>query len=256
MSNSKSHIQTSHQNKLIRIKPIEFIKQEQIEQENKLSLNDENFIIQNELQNAKIELESLKQQKETMLQNAIADIKSVKESWDIEKQQLIKQAYEEGRSAGLIIGKKDAMEQYKQLIDRANNIVESAKKDYHTTIEQADKMIVQLAIHIAEKIMKKKISDDPTSFLAIVAAAIKEIKDQSVISIFLHPDNYEFILKQKNELKNSLDRDTEISIYIDQEMVKGDCLIEHPFGQIDASIDTQLQQIRSVLSNIMMENKS
>jgi flagellar assembly protein FliH len=39
-------------------------------------------------------------------------------------------------------------------------------------------------------------------------------------------------------------------------MTENQCLIEHPFGRIDASIDTQLEQIRNVLDQVTMEKKS
>jgi len=114
-------------------------------------------------------------------------------------------------------------------------------------------MIVKLAVRSAEKVIKQQLSEHPESFLEIVKAAIHELKDHAVVSIFLHPDNYEHVLKQKDELRQLLDAETKLAIYIREDLEKNSCLIEHPYGQIDASVDTQLDQIRQALEEKAME---
>ena len=114
---------------------------------------------------------------------------------------------------------------------------------------------MELAVHVAEKILKVQLNDEPKSFLPIVLSAIETIKDQSMVSIYLHPNNYEEVIQQKDELIRSLDGDTKVSIYIDHKLKEHACVIEHPFGQIDASIDTQLQQLRKALLDVAMEDK-
>ena len=89
----------------------------------------------------------------------------------------------------------------------------------------------------------------------VVALEIKEIKDQSVVSIYLHPANYEIVLEQKAELKKMLETDTKLSLYINDELAENSCVIKHPFGEIDASVDTQLEAIRNVLKDLTMEQE-
>lgn len=252
----KQYQHHSFKEKLIQIKPI---SPQKIERENiisSLSSSDEKVTIEKELHEARSELEHLKQEKKKMLQSTIKEINTEKENWEQEKELLIQQGYQEGYELGFAEGKKTVEEQYNALINQANDLVNTATQDYHATLEKSDHVIVDLSIKTAEKITKSKITEDPNSFLKIVTAAIKEIKDQSVISIYLHPNNFETLMKQKSELTNALDGDTKLSIYIDQKMIENDCVIEHPFGKIDASVDTQLQQIQDVLHQITMEKKS
>lgn len=251
---SKSQLQKNYniKEKIIKIKPIEIIKKEN---SNTLLIEDEGIILERDLNIKRAELASLKHQKEIMLKKTIEDVKQEKEKWVNEKKILMEQAHEEGYQAGLAIGEKEGLDQYSELLVAANKITDAATIDYHETLEQSDEIIVSLAIHTAEKIIKKEIAQNSDSFLPIVRAAINDIKDQSIISIYLHPVNYEYVLQQKNELMNSVDGDTKISIYIDQKIAENSCLIEHPFGQIDASLDTQLQEIHNILQEVVMENK-
>lgn len=224
--------------------------------ENSLSLNDEKVQLEQDLQGIQTELEHLKQEKNKMLKSVRQEIWNEKERWEQEKQQLIKEGYQEGYDLGLVEGKQAAEKQYDHLIDKVNELVHMATNDYHLTLEQSEQMIVELAMKTAEKIIRKKLLDDPTLFLNIVITAIQEIKDQSVIAIYLHPNNYEAIMKQKNELTHALDGDTKLSVFVDQKMTENECMITHPFGQIDAGIDTQLQQIYNALQQISLERKS
>lgn len=221
-----------------------------------MSLHHEKIMLEQELINARAELDHLKLEKAKMLQEVRSGIENEKKDWEQEKQLLKKEAHQEGYDLGYTEGQQKGERQYDHLIEHINELVQVATNDYHATIEQSESMIIDLAIKTAEKIVKEEIANDPQTFLHIVTAAIQEIKDQSVISIYLHPNNYESILKQKNELLHALDGDTKLSIYIDQKLVENECFIEHPFGRIDASIDTQLQQIHDVLHQVTLEKKS
>lgn len=132
-------------------------------------------------------------------------------------------------------------------------IIDSAKKDYHETLEKSEETIVELAIHISGKIIKQRFSDDRSTIIPIVKDAIKQIEDQSEIRIFLHPTQYENVMNQKNELLTIVGDETKLSILVKDELKEGACIVEHPFGRIDASVDIQLEQIRRILQDITQE---
>lgn len=239
---------------MIEIKPIELItKKDKNKQQHQEA--DRKTLLQNDVRTYERQISDLKKRKELLRQEIKHEIAQEKEQWEHEKKALMKEAHDKGYEDGFNIGKQESLNKYNALIDQANELIEQATKDYHATIEKSEEMIVDLAIHTAERIMQQKITDDPKNFLPIVSSAIHEIKDQSTISIYLHPNNYEVVLQQKAELADLLDGDTKLSIYINQHLKENDCMIEHPFGQIDASVDTQLIQIRKALQEFVMEKK-
>lgn len=235
----------------IKIKPVP-VKSVQTSKEN------EEQTLQNTLtkiEQAKLELQQLEAKKNNLLQQVENEIEQKKAAWEQEKDVLIKQAKEEGFQAGYEDGKRASFEQYKSLLDEANRIVDLVKVDYQKTLEQTEDVIIELAIHTAEKILNQQLKDEPSKFTHIVKTALKEIKDQSVVSIYLHPANYEIVLEQKAELKKMLETDTKLSLYINDELAENSCVIKHPFGEIDASVDTQLEAIRNVLKDLTMEQE-
>lgn len=254
MSDHNSHHLDDNQAKVIQIKPLNIIKKEETNIEHSTDRL-MNIQMKNELQHTREEILSLKKRKETLLQEMNEEITQQRKNWENEKKDLIKQAHDEGYQNGFKLGEQESINQYTELINNANRMIDQATMDYHMTLEQSEEMIVTLAIHIAEKIIQQKITENPEIFLPIVSTAIKELKDQTKVSIYLHPVNYEFVLQQKQELVDLLDGDAKLSLYIDQDLKENDCMIEHPLGQIDASVDTQLHQIRNALQELVMEKK-
>lgn len=220
-----------------------------------MALDDEKRVLQQEIEENRLKLQALQEEQAALLQQVKEEISLEKEEWETEKEKLQEAANKAGHDAGFLKGKEDSMERYATILSQANQLVEQTTKDYHKTLENSDKKIIELAIGTAEKIINQKILENESVFLDLVTTAIKEIKEQTIISLYLHPDNYSFVLEQKNELIRSLDSDMTIEIYIDQELNENGCLIKHPFGQVDVGVDTQLEQIQAVLQEVAMERK-
>lgn len=238
---------------------IKQIKQRNVEEKvppQTLSNEEESNLIEHEITELQEELKSLQTKKETMLDKVYDDIKGAKENWEKEKEVLIEETKRVGYESGFKQGEIDSKKANEALYTETNKIVLAAKEDYYHTLDQSDETIVELAINTAEKIINQKINDKPESFLDIVEEAIQEIKDQSVITIYLHPKNYQQVLKQKKELIASVDGSITISIYTDKNLSENDCHIEHPLGKVDVSVDTQLTQIRKTLIEFVKEHKS
>ncbi|WP_029269751.1 flagellar assembly protein FliH [Virgibacillus alimentarius] len=240
--------------RVIKIKPIELIKDKAQIHEGE-SYDSEYQAIQEEIQIGYEKLQKLRKQQQDILNETKAKIEKEKEIWEIEKQSYLEQAKEEGYRAGFELGRQESVQQYEHLLEKANTIIDAAIVDYHHTVEQNEDMILAIAIQTAEKVLKQNLSTNPEAFLIIVKEAIKELKDQTDIIMYLNPDDYVNVLQQKEELEYIFENKKDITLHIDKNAEKGHCLIEHPFGQIDASIDTQLQQIRNTLLELVMENK-
>lgn len=239
--------------KVIKIRKIELSQDKR--GNNLETANEEIEDVEKELDHVKKEIENLLIEKKSLIQTTKDKINNEKINWENEKKQWIEEAKEQGHSEGFKLGKKESLQSYQQLLEKANGLTAAALKDYHVTVEKSNETILDLAIHTAKKILDQQLKENPNSFLPIVKAAIKEIKNQPIITIYLHPDNYEFVLKQKEELALILESESKLSIYSNEELAVNSCLIEHPFGQIDAGLDTQLKQIRTSLHTIALENK-
>ena len=221
---------------------------------NQSNVEEEFVSLQMKVENVKQELVSLEQQKEKRIQELQKTIDEKKQAWEKQKEVEKQAAQEEGYRTGFEQGKEEAKAKYKERIDQVNELVQLATNDYYQTVKKHENTIIKLAILTAEKIINQQIAADPSNFLSIITKAIEELKDHSHVTIYVHPNEYSFVVKQKEELEQLVEEGEMISIYIDQQLNPGDCVIKHPFGQLNVGIDSQLQQIKNALVENIMEN--
>ncbi|GAB4072511.1 flagellar assembly protein FliH [Barrientosiimonas marina] len=210
--------------------------------------------VQSEIKQAQEELERLKVRQTEVIDQTNAEIEAAQTAWKEEKQTYIEQARQEGYTDGFNQGLQRGQDDYQQLISNANDAVKAAQHDYYKTLDESHDQLLDLAVHIAEKIMHQQLSEQPESLMPLVTSAIQTVRDKSNVALYLNPADYDLISRQKDELTSFTGKDTVLSIYADDTLSEGSCLIEHPFGRIDAGIDAQLQQLRTTLREIGMEN--
>ncbi|WP_044893770.1 flagellar assembly protein FliH [Bacillus alveayuensis] len=199
------------------------------------------------LEKAKAEAEKLKREAQLHYEAVQQQILQEKENWHEEKQQLVEMARKEGYEIGLQQGYQDGLAQYHQLIEQAKQIVESAHNEYYQQIEAANETIFLIGLKVAEKILDAHLNENSEHFVSLVKRAIREVREHSEVKIYIHPAYYDAVVQQKDELKELFHQEVDLFIYPDVQLPEHGCIIESPFGRIDASVDTQLQQIKEKL---------
>lgn len=238
-----------NEKRIIQLKPVDLF----VEKNSEDIKNTTKEQITEEIKQLELQLDALKTEQSKLLEVTKIEIEKEKANWKNEKENLINEAKEKGYEDGFLSGKQESLNQYRHLLEEANQIIHKATEDYHATLEKSEETIIELATYISEKILKQKLKEEPAIFISMVKDAIKQIEEQSEIRIFLHPKQYEFVLEQKDELMTMLGNEIKLSILIKDELQENSCILEHPFGRIDASVDTQLEQLRQILQDIVQE---
>ncbi|WP_160118358.1 flagellar assembly protein FliH [Bacillus sp. V59.32b] len=169
----------------------------------------------------------------------------------VEKQQLIQEAREQGFNEGMEFGKQKGYDECTASINHAKEIVIASKNDYQTNIEASEGTILELGIKVAEQIIGTKLQESGDVYLSIVRQAVKKTRDHRELQLHVHPTYYEYILTQKEELISLFPKETEFYIYPDQDLGENDCIIESTHGRIDAGVDSQLAEIKQKLFDLL-----
>lgn len=214
-------------------------------------LKEENSIPSELVEEARLEAEQIRQQVKNETDDLYAELRRSRESWEQEKGILVSAANEEGYKAGWEEGQRQGYLEYQGLLKDAQKIIQAAKHDHHAYLETSEKTILDLSIHIAKKILGTKIEENGDYFISLVKKAVKEVKEFQDVQIHVHPTHYESLLEKKDELLAVFAHDTNLFIYPDSDLLEGSCLIESPYGRIDASIDTQLSEIKQKLTECL-----
>jgi flagellar assembly protein FliH len=205
------------------------------------------------IQTAKAEADQIIQAALTDKKEILLHIDHERGAWEQERERLFEQVRQEGYAEGLELGRQEALRQYQSHIVESQRIVDLAMKDYNETIQSAEDAILSLSIKLAGKIIAAELNESPERFLPFVKQGLNEVKEYENIKIHVHPSYYELLLSQKDEIKSLVTNDTDINIYANAELNANDCYIESAFGRIDISVDTQLQQLKKQLLQLLDE---
>jgi flagellar assembly protein FliH len=208
------------------------------------------------MEQVKQEAAKIRQEAEQYYEAMRKQVLKEKEEWRIEKEQLVQLAREEGYHAGFAKGRQEALEHYDELIAKARHITELANVQFYEQINASTETILRLGMKVAERIIGEALGKDPNYFLTLVKRVLKEVREQTEVTIYVHPLSYEIVARQKEELKSLFPHEVDIFIHPDNELEEYGCLVETPFGRIDASVDTQLAQIKEKLFERIKEGMS
>jgi flagellum-specific ATP synthase len=166
------------------------------------------------------------------------------------------QAYEEGYAKGreqslaLEQGKVEPflkiMRQTRSaLVDQRGIIQKAARRD-----------AVDIAMAMAERIVKHEIRRHPAIFKNILNQALAIVAGQDHIKIKIHPQDEEYVRSIIGDAPGEGQFSGKIEIIGDAKLQRGGCLIETDFGVVDARIDQQLAVIAGDLRTVELSQPS
>lgn len=203
------------------------------------------------LTKAQMEAEQMIQEASLHAQSIREQISVDKDAWELEKKELIEKANHEGFSQGFTEGKNQGYKEYQEALSFAKDVVQLSNKDYQQQIDSAEKTILSLGIKVAERIIGQKLEENESVFLSIIKRALKEARDYQEVQLHVNPVHYGFILSQKEDLLAIFPNEGDIYIYPNEELSNESCIIESANGRIDASIDSQLEEIKCRLLELL-----
>ncbi|KGX93329.1 hypothetical protein N781_12220 [Pontibacillus halophilus JSM 076056 = DSM 19796] len=250
MSNSSRSVQP----KVIGIKPVLLEERAPIETER----SKEELVQEAEQakEHAQLHLQQAREEAERIKEQALADANAEREKWEQERERVVELAKDEGYQIGYERGREAAHQEYERLLDDARNIVAQSKVQHDEKVESAEETILQMSFNLASHLMKQTLDERPEAFTSIVRAAIHEVKEQESVSLYVHPNFYYSLLQHKEEFQQMLDHQLDLAIYPKEGESVYLCILETPFGRIEASLDSQLNELRDSLFSILEEVRS
>ena len=208
-------------------------------------------------------------EKETILNDALKEAKSIIDSADeykmksktvivnqleAQKEKGYKIGYDEGYKKGLSLGKTEGEILATDEINKKNEdlvaklctqicLVEESKDEI---LKNFEKDLIKLSVNIAEKIIKTKILEDEDIIKNILLNAVKDYKNVEWIKIYLSSDDYVTISTDKNIIEKLSLVSERVMLEVITEADNGALIIETPENLIDAGVNTQLKNVKEM----------
>jgi len=161
------------------------------------------------------------------------------------------EAEAQGRQAGLdaaeeIIERKlqEKLASLMAAMHSAVGEIEAAKQSWLQHWQQSG---VRLATAIAERVIRRELSQQPEITLSLVREALELASKGEKVILKLNPQDQQTLGKQVETLVGELSRLAEVQVVADPQITAGGCVVETRFGRVDEQIEAQLARIQQEL---------
>lgn len=163
-----------------------------------------------------------------------------------EEGEIRRKAMEEGREEGWKEGKAEA----ERLVERLHVVLTKAIEKRNEIITQSEAQIVHLILQIARKVVKVISENQKNIVMNNVLQALRKLKSKSDVTIRVNLRDLNLVTEHAKEIVDMIENVKSITVLEDSSVDPGGCIIETDFGEIDARIATQLQEIEDRILQI------
>ena len=161
------------------------------------------------------------------------------------------QGLEKGMQAGLEAGRKAGIEELRAQVEPVKallgQLLAALDEERKSLRKRALKDMVDLALGVAETVIKSAIAHDPSVVERNLTRALELTLSKSRLEVLIHPSEVERIEKLLPDLKDRFGELEDFMIVADERVTAGGCIVRSAEGSVDADIETQLAGLRRAL---------
>jgi flagellar assembly protein FliH len=166
-----------------------------------------------------------------------------------EVRQQCEQRIAEGRAAALregeAAGRNRAAAEMKPVMERLARSIEDIAQFRPRLRREAEADMVRLSLAIAHRILRRELSVDPGAMHGLVLGALEKLQSQEIHRVRVHPSH----VGQVGACLREAVPGTNVEVIGDPSREPGAAIFETTRGNLDASIDCQLQEIERGLAD-------
>lgn len=202
--------------------------------------------------------EAARQRAEEMLEEARLEAQRMLEDARAQCDQMRMDALEEGRSAGYKVGYEEGQKESLLLREQAlqefrqdmSELIGSVEKEKTALLEKYQDDLKDIALTIAEKVIHTSLKSSEKVIHRMIIAATDKLKKTEWAKIYISKAETELAMSADTELLNALSHLSDhVKIVSMDNGEEGVCIIELPDEIIDASVNTQLENIKDIMNN-------
>lgn len=163
----------------------------------------------------------------------------------------IRRAFEAGLHDGEARARKHFEARAQQLAAETASALSELAGTRARVIVRAEADVVRLSIEVARRVLHRELSLDPDAIAALVKAALEKLGAQESYRVRAHPDQVSMLRRCLAESRG----DVSIQVTGDASLAEGGLLFESEQGTLDASVETQLQEIERGLADQLGERQ-
>jgi flagellar assembly protein FliH len=154
-------------------------------------------------------------------------------------EQRVREAQAAAMRDGEAAGRTSAAAEFQPVIERLSRAIEELGQLRPRLRKEAEADMIKLSLAIARRVLRRELGIDPEALHGLVLAALEKLQGQEACRVRVHPSQAEAIAAcLARSASGSL-----IEVTPDSSREPGAVIFETARGNLDASIESQLQEI-------------
>ena len=165
--------------------------------------------------------------------------------WERQIAQRIHEAHAAGLREGEASGQRRASAELQPVIERLCRSIEEISSLRARLRHDAEQDLVRLALAIARRILRRELTIDPDAVHGLVLGALEKLQSQEISRVRVHPAQEAAVAACLKRVVTG----PPVEVLADPSREPGSVLFETGRGNLDASVESQLQEIERGLAD-------
>ena len=160
-------------------------------------------------------------------------------------EQRAREAHAAGLREGEAAGRQRAAAELQPAIDRLARSIEEIGGLRARLRAEAEADLVQLSLAIARRVIRRELAIDPEALHGLVLGALEKLRGQEISRVRVHPAHAALVTESLRQNSAA----AKVEVIADPSRELGTVIFETQRGNLDASVESQLQEIERGLAD-------
>jgi flagellar assembly protein FliH len=165
-------------------------------------------------------------------------------------EQRAREAHAAGVREGEAAGRQRAGAELQPVIDRLARSIDEIGNLRARLRAEAEADLVRLSLAIARRVLRRELAIDPEALHGLILGALEKLSGQEISRVRVHPGHASLVTES---LRQSTSSD-KVQVIADASRELGTVIFETQRGNLDASVESQLQEIERGLADRLRRN--
>ena len=164
-----------------------------------------------------------------------------------------KEAYDKGFAQGEKDGYELGETRARKIIEKIESLLDEMVRLKSGIVRHYEKDLLAAIFAIAEKVIHTHLTLNETAVKDNILAALDLVAEKREVTLKVNPEDFEYVEKLRPELFSGPMHVKSIMVTSDPAVTRGGCRLETSSGDVDATIESQLNIIQQSLNEAYME---
>jgi flagellar assembly protein FliH len=178
---------------------------------------------------------------------ALRDVEAPLAAAHAEAEAIRAAARAEGRAEGLEAGLAEARERMEPALGALQAAAEEIAALRDASAEALERDAVELALQLAEKLVSGALAIEPERVLDVVRGALRRLAERRRVTVLVNPADLDAVRAAADGFAAELGGVEHCEVQAERRITRGGAVVRTDEGQIDVSVETQLQRARELV---------